>query len=117
MVQAAERLKAATGCDRGARIDLSKAIPAQAGLAGGSSDAAATLAGLDRLWGLETPPERLDELAATIGSDVAFFRHGPCAVCRGRGEVVEPLAAADPAALRAGLPAGRGLDGGGLSER
>ncbi len=90
VVRAAGRLKAASGCDRGARITLRKAIPAQAGLAGGSSDAAATLAGLDRLWGLGTSSDRLDGLAAAIGSDVAFFRHGPAAVCRGRGEVVEP---------------------------
>jgi len=90
VIRAAERLRSATGCDRGARITLSKSIPTQAGLAGGSSDAAATLAGLDRLWDLRTPPGRLDELAAAIGSDVAFFRHAPCAVCRGRGEVVEP---------------------------
>jgi len=90
VVRAAERLKGATGCTRGARIELRKAIPMQAGLAGGSSDAAATLAGLDRLWGLETPAGRLDELAAGLGSDVTFFRHAPCAVCRGRGERVEP---------------------------
>ena len=90
VVRAAERLKAESGCTRGARIELRKAIPAQAGLAGGSSDAAATLAGLDRLWGLGTPEIDLDSLAASIGSDVSFFRHGPCAVCRGRGERVEP---------------------------
>jgi len=90
VVRAAERLRSVSGSDRGARITLSKSIPAEAGLAGGSSDAAATLAGLDRLWDLKMPANRLDELAATIGSDVAFFRHGPCAVCRGRGEVVEP---------------------------
>ena len=56
VVKAADRLKAATGCPRGARIELDKAIPAQAGLAGGSSDAAATLVGLDRLWDLQTAP-------------------------------------------------------------
>jgi 4-diphosphocytidyl-2-C-methyl-D-erythritol kinase len=71
-------------------IDLKKSIPAEAGLAGGSSDAAATLVGLDRLWGLGMPPEALDGLASTIGSDVSFFRQGPMAVCRGRGEIVEP---------------------------
>ena len=75
---------------RGATIELRKAIPAQAGLAGGSSDAAATLVALDRLWDLRTPPDRLDALAGEIGSDVAFFRHAPAAVCRGRGERVEP---------------------------
>ena len=92
VVRAAERLRAEAGCDRGASIDLRKAIPAQAGLAGGSSDAAAALVALDRLWALQTPPARLDALAAEIGSDVAFFLHGPAAVCRGRGERVEPLA-------------------------
>jgi 4-diphosphocytidyl-2-C-methyl-D-erythritol kinase len=55
VIKAAERLKAATGCPRGASIVLKKAIPAQAGLGGGSSDAAATLVALDRLWGLKTP--------------------------------------------------------------
>jgi 4-diphosphocytidyl-2-C-methyl-D-erythritol kinase len=96
VVKAAERLKAATGCPRGAAIELRKAIPAQAGLAGGSSDAAATLTALDRLWDLQTPPDRLDALAGEIGSDVAFFRHAPAAVCRGRGERAEPVALGEP---------------------
>ncbi len=91
VIRAAERLREATGCRRGAAIELIKAIPAQAGLAGGSSDAAATLAALDRLWDLRTPPERLDALAAEVGSDVPFFNHVPAAVCRGRGERVEPV--------------------------
>ncbi len=89
VVKAALRLKAASGTDRGVSIDLKKVIPAQAGLAGGSSDAASTLVGLDRFWGLNSTPETLDALAASIGSDVAFFRQGPVAVCRGRGEIVE----------------------------
>src|SRR5258708_30111470 len=55
VVRAAERLKVETGCRRGAMIDLHKAIPAQAGLAGGSSDAAAAREALDRLWNLQTP--------------------------------------------------------------
>ena len=96
VVQAAERLKAASGTGRGVAIDLKKAIPAEAGLAGGSSDAAATLTGLDRLWGLGMPPETLDGLASAIGSDVAFFRQGPVAACRGRGEIVEPRALPRP---------------------
>src|SRR5438067_5572512 len=91
VVRAAERLKAASGTRRGATIVLRKAIPVRAGLAGGSSDAAATLTALDRLWDLRTPPEQLDALAGEIGSDVTFFRHAPAAVCRGRGERVEPL--------------------------
>jgi 4-diphosphocytidyl-2-C-methyl-D-erythritol kinase len=91
VIKAAERLKAATGYRGGAQIVLTKAIPAQAGLAGGSSDAAATLVGLDRIWGLGLTGERLDALASEIGSDVAFFNHVPAAVCRGRGERVEEL--------------------------
>lgn len=91
VVKAAEALRSAAGVRAGARISLKKAIPAQAGLAGGSSDAAATLKALDRLWNLDTPPGRLAELAAGIGSDVAFFLNGPAAVCRGRGELVEPV--------------------------
>ena len=89
VVRAAELLKSEAGRDDlGASIDLSKAIPAQAGLAGGSSDAAATLVALDRLWGLGLPTDRLDALCGRVGSDVAFFLHGPAAVGRGRGEDV-----------------------------
>ncbi len=96
VVKAAEALRRATGCQRGATIHLEKTIPAQAGLAGGSSDAAATLVALDRLWKLDTRPGELDALAGTVGSDVAFFRHGPSAVCRGRGEEVEPFPLSGP---------------------
>ncbi|WP_152050716.1 4-(cytidine 5'-diphospho)-2-C-methyl-D-erythritol kinase [Tautonia marina] len=95
VVKAAETLRAEAGPDAsktlGARISLEKAIPAQAGLGGGSSDAAATLVALDRLWNLHTPAGRLRELAGQIGSDVPFFLDAPVAVCRGRGERVEPL--------------------------
>ncbi len=96
VVKAAERLKAATGCSKGASIGLNKVIPAEAGLAGGSSDAAATLVGLDRLWGLNTPADRLGSVAAEVGSDVAFFLQGSAAVCRGRGEQVEPISLKGP---------------------
>ena len=91
VVKAAVRLKVAADSRHGARIVLSKQIPAQAGLAGGSSDAAATLLALDRLWQLKTPPDRLDALAGEIGSDVPFFLHAPAAFCRGRGEIVETV--------------------------
>ncbi|MDX2035614.1 MAG: 4-(cytidine 5'-diphospho)-2-C-methyl-D-erythritol kinase [Isosphaeraceae bacterium] len=92
VVKAAQRLREATGTSRGASISLYKSIPAQAGLGGGSSDAAATLTALDRVWATGCSPDRLDRLAGEIGSDVAFFRHGPAAVCRGRGELVEDWA-------------------------
>ena len=91
VIQAADRLKAATSCPRGARIQLTKAIPAQAGLGGGSSDAAATLVALDRLWDLGIPDDRRDALAAELGSDVPFFNHLPAAIGRGRGERVEAV--------------------------
>ncbi|CAN5729928.1 4-(cytidine 5'-diphospho)-2-C-methyl-D-erythritol kinase [soil metagenome] len=97
VVRAAERLRAdanASGRSNrplGATIELRKSIPAEAGLAGGSSDAAATLTALDHLWDLRTPAGRLDELAGEIGSDVTFFRHAPAALCRGRGERVQAL--------------------------
>lgn len=96
VVKAAELLKSTSGVAAGARIRLKKRIPAQAGLGGGSSDAAATLLALDRLWGLGLPLERLSELAGRLGSDVAFFLHAPAAVCRGRGEIVENLPLVSP---------------------
>ncbi len=76
---------------RGARIVLRKGIPVAAGLGGASSDAAATLVGLSRLWRLDTPPEGLRSLAAQLGSDVPFFLAGGTALAGGRGEVIEPL--------------------------
>lgn len=79
----------------GADVVLTKRIPLAAGLAGGSTDAAATLVGLNRLWGLGLGRDELAALAADLGSDVAFFLNPPCAWCTGRGEVVEqwPLGA------------------------
>jgi len=96
VVKAALRLKAATGCARGARLALTKVIPAQAGLGGGSSDAAATVRALDRIWNLGMSAGQLDAVAAEIGSDVPFFLHGPAAVCRGRGERVQPMTLRQP---------------------
>ncbi|GIT31156.1 MAG: hypothetical protein Ct9H300mP1_32020 [Planctomycetaceae bacterium] len=73
-------------------IDLWKRIPVSAGLAGGSTDAAATLVALDRLWELGLAAEELLTLAARLGSDVSFFVRGiPAAICRGRGEEIHPV--------------------------
>jgi len=92
VLRAAELLKRATGSSRGAHIELVKRIPLASGLAGGSSDAAATLAGLDRLWNLKLTTPELARLAAQLGSDVPFFLSSTsAAICRGRGELVEPL--------------------------
>jgi 4-diphosphocytidyl-2-C-methyl-D-erythritol kinase len=74
------------------RITLQKRIPHGAGLGGGSSDAASTLLGLNKLYGGRLTPSRLTNLAAGIGSDVPFFLAQGAAWCRGRGETVEPVA-------------------------
>lgn len=89
--RAAERLRQRTGCHLGAGIRLRKRIPLAAGLAGGSSDAAAALAGLNQLWRLQLSKVELKEVAAAIGSDVPFFFETPAAWGTGRGEVVEPV--------------------------
>ncbi len=92
VLRAAQLLKDAAGTAHGAQIDLVKRIPLAAGLAGGSSDAAATLWGLNRLWNLGLSVAELSTMAARLGSDVPFFLCStPAAICRGRGEVVEPL--------------------------
>jgi 4-diphosphocytidyl-2-C-methyl-D-erythritol kinase len=77
---------------------LNKRIPAGAGLGGGSSDAAVTLIGLNRMWDAGLSVAELASIGATLGSDVPFFFHGSSSVCSGRGEVVRPIA--PPAAAR-----------------
>lgn len=74
----------------GATVALVKNIPHGAGLGGGSSDAAAVLCALNRLAGSPLAPQRLEALAAQIGSDVPFFVRGTPAMARGRGEILEP---------------------------
>ncbi len=94
VLRAALLLRTQTGCTRGASIQLTKLIPLQAGLGGGSSDAAAALVGLNRLWNLGLSSVELHPLAAQLGSDVNFFLDSvPLALCRGRGELItaEPL--------------------------
>lgn len=92
---AADRLRRrANRPDLGASIRLTKRIPTQAGLAGGSSDAAAALLGLNRVWNLDLPKSELAAVAAEVGSDVAFFLDLPAAWCTGRGEIVSPEPAA-----------------------
>ena len=92
VVRAAHRFFEAAKMPPAVRIHLEKAIPHGAGLGGGSSDAATTLSGLNRLFGSPLTREALHALAAEIGSDVPFFLAGGAAVCRGRGEIVEPVA-------------------------
>ena len=76
---------------KGARIHLNKNIPHGAGLGGGSGNAAGVLLGLDFLWGLKLKREDLVSVASELGSDVPFFLFSPCAIGRGRGEILEPV--------------------------
>ena len=89
--KAANLLKEETGYSGGALIQLKKNIPSAAGLGGGSSDAAAALKGLNRLWKLGLSNDELIEIGAKIGSDVAFFIHGGTCLIKGRGEKVIPV--------------------------
>lgn len=91
ILRAAHALAARAGAVRGARLSLTKRIPVGAGLGGGSADAAAALLGLNALWGLGLPVEELQVVAASVGSDVAFFLFGGRARGTGRGELIEPL--------------------------
>ncbi len=91
--RAVELFRAETGVRDGIAVELDKRVPAGAGLGGGSSDAAATLVALDRLFGTGLSRETLARLAAGIGSDVPFFIEGGAAVVEGRGERVTPIAA------------------------
>ncbi len=90
--EAAQLLKMhANLSDLGASIFLQKRIPIGAGLAGGSSDAAATLVGLNSLWGLNYSINELEKLGSKLGSDVPFCIRGGTQLCFGRGECLEPL--------------------------
>jgi 4-diphosphocytidyl-2-C-methyl-D-erythritol kinase len=91
VMRAARLLQKAAGREDGARIGLTKRIPVAAGLGGGSSDAAAALWGLSRLWKLGWPRARLRELAVELGMDVPFFLGPGRAIATGRGERLAAL--------------------------
>ena len=90
-LRAARALQQATGCSQGAHIGVLKSIPAQAGMGGGSSDAATTLLALNRLWRLCLPRPALEEIGLTLGADVPFFLRGHNAWVQGIGETITPL--------------------------
>ena len=77
--------------EKGVKIQLKKRIPLAAGLGGGSSNAASVLIGLNQLWKAGTDTESLSNIALNIGSDVPFFVHETPAICRGKGEIIEPI--------------------------
>ena len=91
ILKSAYLIKEISNKDLGANIFLKKNIPIGAGLAGGSSNAAATLIGLDKLWNLNLDNNTLLKLSASLGSDVPFFINGGSQLCFGRGEILEKL--------------------------
>ncbi len=92
--RAVRRFREVAGVEDGLSMQLVKRIPSRAGLGGASTDAAAALLAANHAWQLGWPAHRLAELAAELGSDVPFFLSGSPAVCRGRGEIVEPIRSA-----------------------
>ena len=90
-VRAIELLRERAGIERSLAVRLTKRVPSAAGLGGGSSDAAAALVAANAAWTLGWTRERLGQLAAELGSDIPFFLHSGPAVCRGRGELIEPV--------------------------
>lgn len=89
--QAAVLLKEKFGVKKGVSITIEKMIPVAAGLAGGSSDAAAALRGLNKLWNLGLTLDELARLGSEIGSDVSFCVYGGTALATGRGEIIQEL--------------------------
>lgn len=92
VIRAARALKAAGNSPLGAHIGIEKCIPAQAGMGGGSSDAASTLLALNRLWRLNYSLERLSQIGLQLGADVPFFLGGRNAWVEGIGEKMSPVA-------------------------
>ncbi|MCU0925415.1 MAG: 4-(cytidine 5'-diphospho)-2-C-methyl-D-erythritol kinase [Hydrogenophaga sp.] len=90
-VRAARALQQATGCPLGVQITLDKSIPAEAGMGGGSSDAATCLLALNRLWGLGLARHELATIGLQLGSDVPFFVGGRNAWVEGVGERLTPI--------------------------
>ena len=90
-VRAAKSFFSETKLTPAVSIELKKRIPYGAGLGGGSSDAAATLLGLNQLFETNLPREELVKLGSAIGSDVPFFLFGSAAICKGRGEAISPI--------------------------
>jgi len=91
VLRAARALQVAAGCTLGAQIAVDKRIPAEAGMGGGSSDAASCLLALNRLWGLNLPLAALEKIGLALGADVPFFLRGRNAWVEGIGERITPI--------------------------
>lgn len=91
VIKAARALQSATGCTLGAHIAVDKRVPAQAGMGGGSSDAATCLLALNRLWRLNRPLAELERIGLALGADVPFFLRGRNAWVEGIGERITPV--------------------------
>ncbi|MBN9411398.1 MAG: 4-(cytidine 5'-diphospho)-2-C-methyl-D-erythritol kinase [Burkholderiales bacterium] len=91
VVRSARALQQRTGTTLGAHIAVEKKIPAQAGMGGGSSDAASCLLALNRLWGLGLPASTLADIGLSLGADVPFFLSGGAAWVEGIGEQITPI--------------------------
>lgn len=91
VVRAAKALQAFAQTPQGAHIGIAKQVPAQAGMGGGSSDAATCLLALNRLWGLKLPLSKLEQIGLALGADVPFFLRGRNAWVEGIGEEITPI--------------------------
>lgn len=105
-LRAAKALRNATGCTDGAHISIEKSVPAEAGMGGGSSDAAATLLALNRLWRLQVPLSKLLDIGLHLGADVPFFLQGRNAWVQGVGEQTTAIDVPPAQFLVAKPPAG-----------
>ncbi|MCL2355741.1 MAG: 4-(cytidine 5'-diphospho)-2-C-methyl-D-erythritol kinase [Defluviitaleaceae bacterium] len=104
VVRAANALVRTSGIRDGIDINLTKRIPAGAGLAGGSSDCAATLSGINELFDLKIPHEQLMKIAKSLGADVPFCLTGGTAITEGIGEKITPLEPHPPAYIVVASP-------------
>lgn len=100
VMKAAKRFFEISGCKQGVKFTLSKKIPMEAGLGGGSSDAAGALMVLNELFGNPLSESTLKEIASEVGSDCALFLRREPVIMRGRGEMIEPLAENEVASLK-----------------
>jgi 4-diphosphocytidyl-2-C-methyl-D-erythritol kinase len=99
VVEAVRAYESAAGIRCRCAISLKKTIPHGAGLGGGSSDAAMTLLGLNRLNNFKLSVDSMHELAASLGSDIPFFLTTGASRCTGRGEKIEPVPSPPPMAV------------------